>query len=168
MRRPRRLRSNPKYPIRCQDGDYFLAREKCACCGRGRWRVESRGDRWFRMTGEHVGLDSTAAEEPACSPRTQHLRAPIRFGIHRANARGNKSTDVSPGGYAEERHYLWSFVSVATVRKTCGTDVRLGLCVAPRDSRHRDQRINADERSSRGPPWRSGITKRRSRRVILQ
>lgn len=30
MRRPRRPRSNPKYPIRCQDGDYFLAREKCA------------------------------------------------------------------------------------------------------------------------------------------
>lgn len=62
-----------------------------------------------------------------------------------ANARGNKSTDVSPGGYAEERHYLWSFVSVATVRKRV-EPMRLGLCVAPRDSRHR---ATAGERSSR-------------------
>jgi len=51
------------------------------------------------MTGEHVGLDSIAAVEPACSPRTQHLRGPIRFGIHRRMLVGNKSTDVSPGGY---------------------------------------------------------------------
>lgn len=98
------------------------------------------------MTGEHVGLDSTAAEElfpanatPASANQVRHTPA---------NARGNKSTDVSLGGYAEERHYLWSFVSVATVRKRV-EPMRLGLCVAPCDSRHR---ASAGGRSSPGPP----------------
>lgn len=91
---------------------------------------------------------------PACANQVRHTPASVR---------GNKSTDVSPGGYAEERHYLWSFVSVATVRKRV-EPMRLGLCVASRDSRHRGRRASAlhrrrGERILTGSTVTPGITK---------
>lgn len=98
--------------------------------GEGRSMIpDDRGTRWtWQHRGGGAGMFPANAT-PASANQVRHTPA---------SARGNKSTDVSPGGYAEERHYLWSFVSVATVRKRV-EPMRLGLCVAPRDSRHRNR-----------------------------
>lgn len=168
MRRPRRPRSNPKYPIRCQDGDYFLACEKCRGVGGGGgggWRGGAIDDSGWQ--GNTLDLTAPRRRSRHAVPRERATPASANQVRHTsANARGNKSTDVSPGGYAEERHYLWSFVSVATVRKRV-EPMRLGLCVAPRDSRHRGRRASVGEGSSPGPPWRLAL-RNRPRRVILQ
>ncbi|KYM98479.1 hypothetical protein ALC62_10836 [Cyphomyrmex costatus] len=61
------------------------------------------------MTGEHVGLDSIAAEKPGMFSANATPASANQVRHTSANARGNKSTDVSPGGF----HTLCEFFTPA-------------------------------------------------------